>query len=148
MPRGKKENFVSETQQRLCQLAEALGISNRELSRSIGMSDSYIASLSNDITLGVANKISITYPQVNLTWLVTGKGEILIKSAPLDNLHEYILEENRVLKEKNEKLTEENKKLFAEVAVLKERLSQKEQEYAPLGKVAECAVVKPYGLAK
>lgn len=148
MPKGKKGNFVSETQQRLCELADTLGLSNREFSRSIGMSENYIASLSNDISLGVANKILIAYPQVNLMWLVTGKGDKLIKSTSLEALQNYILEENRELKEKNEKLTDEKMNLISEVSMLKERLSQKEQESARFGIVAECADAKPYGLVK
>lgn len=143
MPRGKKGNYVSETQQRLCELADTLGISNREFSRSIGMSENYVASLSNDISLGVVNKILIAYPQVNVVWLVTGKGDRLIKPNSSDAAQDYIIKENRELKEKNEKLTEQNTKLFAEVSVLRYRLSQKEQGYA--GLVAESNGAESYG---
>lgn len=143
MPRGKKGNYVSETQQRLCELADTLGISNREFSRSIGMSENYVASLSNDISLGVANKILIAYPQVNVVWLVTGKGDRLIKPNSSDAAQDYIIKENRELKEKNEKLTEQNTKLFAEISVLRYRLSQKEQGYA--GLVAESNDAESYG---
>ena len=143
MPRGKKGNYVSETQQRLCELADTLGISNREFSRSIGMSENYVASLSNDISLGVVNKILIVYPQVNVVWLVTGKGDRLIKPNSSDAAQDYIIKENRELKEKNEKLTEQNTKLFAEVSVLRYRLSQKEQGYA--GLVAESNDAESYG---
>ena len=143
MPRGKKGNYVSETQQRLCELADTLGISNREFSRSIGMSENYVASLSNDISLGVVNKILIAYPQVNVVWLVTGKGDRLIKPNSSDAAQDYIIKENRELKEKNEKLTEQNTKLFAEISVLRYRLSQKEQGYS--GLVAESNDAESYG---
>ena len=143
MPRGKKGNYVSETQQRLCELADTLGISNREFSRSIGMSENYVASLSNDISLGVVNKILIVYPQVNVVWLVTGKGDRLIKPNSSDAAQDYIIKENRELKEKNEKLIEQNTKLFAEVSVLRYRLSQREQGYA--GLVAESNDAESYG---
>ena len=57
--KGKRDNFKSEIQRRLCMLAEALGISNREFSRKIGKSDNYIASMNIDITVGAVNKMKL-----------------------------------------------------------------------------------------
>lgn len=148
MPKGKTEKFASDMQQRLCELAEVLGKSNREFSRSIGKSDNYVASLNNDITVDVVNKISIVYPQVNILWLVTGKGEKLLKKPAIMDLHDYILNENIQLKEENKKLLEENKSLFAKVSVLEERISQMKKGNAQLGITAESADAEPYGLAK
>lgn len=124
MPKGKTEKFVSDIQQRLCELAEALGKSNREFSRSIGKSDNYIASLHNDITVGVVNKISTVYPQVNIVWLVTGEGDKLIAKPATMDLHDYILKQNSLLIEENKKLAEENKILFAKASVLEDRIAQ------------------------
>ena len=133
MPIGKTEKFVSDMQQRLCKLADALGKSNREFSRSIGKSENYIASLNNDITVGVVNKISTIYPQVNIVWLVTGKGDILCTKPATMDLYDYILKENSQLKEENKKLAEENKKLFAEVSVLEDRILQMKKRVCPPG---------------
>ena len=91
MPIGKTENFTSEIQQRLCELAKALGKSNREFSRSIGKSDNYVASLGNDISLGVVNKISTVYPQVNILWLITGEGDKMLTKPIAVDLQDYIL---------------------------------------------------------
>ena len=148
MPIGKTENFTSEIQQRLCELAEALGKSNREFSRSIGKSDNYVASLRNDITLGVVNKISTVYPQVNILWLVTGEGDKLLTKSITVDLQDYILKENSQLKEENKNLTEENKALFAKVSVLEDRILQMKKEYARLDIAAESADAVPYGLVK
>lgn len=148
MPIGKTEKFASEIQKRLCELADALGKSNREFSRSLGKSDNYIASLRNDITVGVVNKISTIYPQVNIVWLVTGEGDKLIAKSATKDLYDYILRENSLLKEENKKIAEENKTLFAKVAVLEDRIVQMKKEYAHLGIAAESVDVKPYGLVK
>ena len=148
MPVGKTENFTSEIQQRLCELAEALGKSNREFSRSIGKSDNYVASLRNDITLGVVNKILIVYPQVNILWLVTGEGDKLLTKPITVDLQDYILKENSQLKEENKNLAEENKALFAKVSVLEDRISQMKKEYVRWDIAAESADVRPYGLGK
>ena len=148
MPLGKTEKFASDIQQRLCELAEVLGKSNREFSRSIGKSDNYIASLRNDITVGVVNKISTIYPQVNIIWLVTGEGDKLITKPATMDLHDYILKENSQLKEENKKLAEENKALFAKVAVLEDRIVQMKKEHVHPVMAAENADVKSYGLAK
>lgn len=148
MPKGKTEKFVSDIQQRLCELAEVLGKSNREFSRSIGKSDNYIASLNNDITVGVVNKISTVYPQVNIVWLVTGEGDKLIAKPATMDLHDYILNENAQLKEENKKLTDENKSLFAKVSVLEDRISQMKKDNARWGIAAESVDAEPYGLAK
>ena len=148
MPIGKTENFTSEIQQRLCELAKALGKSNREFSRSIGKSDNYVASLGNDISLGVVNKISTVYPQVNILWLITGEGDKMLTKPIAVDLQDYILKENSKLKEENKKLAEENKALFAKVSVLEDRILQMKKEYARWDIAAESADVSPYGLAK
>lgn len=117
MGKGKKDNFSSEMQERLSRLAEALGISNRELSRRIGKSDNYIATMNKDITVGVVNNIYIEFPQVNLLWLITGKGDILLKEPLTEELSDYIQRENKELKS-------ENKELLMEVGRLKGIISE------------------------
>ena len=101
MGKGKKDNFSSEMQERLSKLAKALGVSNREFSRRIGKSDNYIATMNIDITVGVANNIYTAFPQVNLLWLITGKGDILLKEPLTQELSDYLQTENKELKKEN-----------------------------------------------
>lgn len=107
MEKEKKEKLVSEMKQRLIELADSLGVSLREFSRSIGKSESYIASLQKDITVGVLNKISIIYPKTNITWLVTGEGNKLITEDTSVDLVNHLKEEIKDLKKINSELTRE-----------------------------------------
>lgn len=141
MGKGKKDNFTSEMQERLSRLADALGISNRELSRRIGKSDNYIATMNKDITVGVANNIYIEFPQVNLLWLITGKGDILLKEPLTEELSDYIQRENKDLKC-------ENKELLMEVGRLQGVISELKKVDALPGVSADNADAAKLGVAK
>ena len=87
----------SAVRDRLIALCEALELSRREFSISIGRTSTYVTSLNNDITSGVLNDILIIYPQVNIMWLITGKGEKFITPEPTDALFQHLKEENKKL---------------------------------------------------
>lgn len=109
----------SVVRDRLIALCEALDISRREFSISIGRTPTYVTSLNNDITSGVLNDILIRYPQVNLMWLITGKGEIFITQEPTGALFQHLKEENKELKIKNEKLNRELGRLEGQITEMK-----------------------------
>lgn len=61
-------------------LIKAIGISARALEQSIGCSNGVISRCINkgtDISSQWVSKIIDTYPEINPTWLLTGKGEML-----------------------------------------------------------------------
>ena len=109
----------SAVRDRLIALCEALELSRREFSISIGRTSTYVTSLNNDITSGVLNDISITYPQVNIMWLITGKGEKFIAPEPTDALFQHLKEENKELKIRNEELNREIGKLQEQIKEIK-----------------------------
>ena len=100
----EKNVLEMAAKERLQLIIEALGISQREFNRVIGMSESYVSSLRNDITLGVVTKISTAYPQINLEWLVRGEGEILRETTGEASLCDYLIKENKELKAENKEL--------------------------------------------
>lgn len=104
---------------RLIALCEALDLSRREFSISIGRTSTYVTSLNNDITSGVLNDILITYPQVNIMWLITGKGEKFITPDPTNALFQHLKEENKELKTRNEELNRELGRLEGQIAEMK-----------------------------
>ena len=78
---------------------------------------------------------------LNGHWIMTGKGDMLLQSDNNISNSSFILQEYNQLKQ-------ENKELIEEIGKLKERIVQLKKDYAHLGIAAECADVKPYGLAK
>lgn len=109
----------SAVRDRLIALCEALELSRREFSISIGRTSTYVTSLNNDITSGVLNDILIIYPQVNIMWLITGKGEKFITPEPTDALFQHLKEENKELKIRNEELNREIGKLQEQIKEIK-----------------------------
>ena len=116
----------SAVRDRLIALCEALELSRRECSISIGRTSTYVTSLNNDITSGVLNDISITYPQVNIMWLITGKGEKFITPEPTDALFQHLKEENKELKIRNEELNREIGKLQEQIKEIKKHVPEKD----------------------
>ncbi len=104
---------------RLIILCETLGLSRREFSVSIGRAATYVTSLNKDITSGVLNNILIKYPQINIMWIITGKGDILLQEKKSDDLYNHLIEENRELKMRNEELNRELGRLEEKVVEMK-----------------------------
>lgn len=125
------EQKSSAVRDRLIALCEALELSRREFSISIGRTSTYVTSLNNDITSGVLNNILITYPQVNIMWLITGKGEKFITPDPTDALFQHLKEENKELKIRNEELNRE-------IGRLQEQLKETKKD-VPKENDAKCA---------
>ena len=117
-----KEKQPSEMQKRLFALCDALGMSRRQFSKSVGQSAAYLGNLKDDITVGVLNNILATYPQVNMVWLVKGEGEMFIQEPLKEDLSSYIMQENKELKK-------ENKELYAEVVLLRNQIKRMEDNY-------------------
>ena len=139
--KGKRDNFKSEIQRRLCMLAEALGISNREFSRKIGKSDNYIASMNIDITVGAVNNIYTAFPQTNLEFLVTGNGEALKPEPVSEELSSYLKTEKAALKK-------ENRELLIEIGKLQGMLAESKKSSVRQAGHAGCADAKNLKLAK
>lgn len=131
---------------RIEQLIKEVGIGGRAFCRSIGQSDSYNKTIGKSIGTDVVNNILNAYPQVNVIWLVTGKGEMFIEpeqAIAADNhpacyinnnykeMYEEIRKDNKDLRDENRKLREslleemhKNQSLIIENSQLKAKLVQ------------------------
>lgn len=72
---------MSKTVHRIMQLISALNMSARQFDISIGTANGYILRMrKNNASVGsdVIERIIKEYPQVNLVWLITGKGDMFI----------------------------------------------------------------------
>lgn len=108
---------------RIEQLIKEVGIGGRAFCRSIGQSDSYNKTIGKSIGTDVVNNILNVYPQVNVIWLVTGKGEMFIEpeqAIAADNHPAYYINNN--YKEMYEEIRKDNKDLRDENRKLRESL--------------------------
>ena len=70
-------DFVSYTQ-----------LSRRKFQERIGVSNSYIQNISESIGADVMNRISIQFPELNTSWLLTGEGSMLKNTCASSNTAE------------------------------------------------------------
>lgn len=108
---------MSKTINRIIDLIHSLHISARQFDLSIGTANGYTLRMEkNNASVGsdVIERIKEVYPQVNLVWLITGKGSMFIEETkkatktPAE-IEAYINE--RI----NEKISEEKKQLLDEI---------------------------------
>lgn len=120
--------------ERIKSLIQALNISGREFSKSIGQSESWSRTIGKTIGNDIVAKILTTYPNVSIHWLVLGEGEIFKDDNPLLGMfnknYESILEdlrsdnkelrrENQMLRESILEMMERNEKLMVENVTLR-----------------------------
>lgn len=65
---------------RLLDFVAYTGLSRRKFQERINVSNSYIQNISEGIGADIMNRISIQFPDLNTSWLLTGEGE-MIKSS-------------------------------------------------------------------
>lgn len=76
---------MSKTINRIMQLVSSLNMSARQFDISIDAANGYILRMQkNNASVGsdVIERIVKAYPQVNLVWLITGKGDMFIEDHP------------------------------------------------------------------
>ena len=79
---------MSKTIHRIMLVIKNLGISARQFDISIGTANGYILRMQkNNASVGsdVIERIIQLYPQVNLVWLITGKGDMLLEDNKTKN---------------------------------------------------------------
>jgi len=67
----------TSVKERLIQFLKYIGLSQRQFERSIGVGNGYVTNMTGTIGADKLLKIGVEYPQLNLTWLVLGEGEML-----------------------------------------------------------------------
>jgi hypothetical protein len=90
---------MSKTINRIIELISELNLSARQFDISIGTANGYILRMQkNNASVGsdVIERIIKEYPQVNLVWLITGKGDMFIseqaqpKKRSVQEIESYI----------------------------------------------------------
>ena len=70
---------------RLTEFLAHLGIGQLKFEKKVGITRGHVNKISDNVTLKVLNKIEAAYPELNMEWLKTGKGEMLNKSAAVES---------------------------------------------------------------
>ena len=68
--------------ERLISYLKVKGVNNSEFGRSIGVSSSFVSSMRTSIGQDKLERITSVYPDLNIKWLLTGFGKMLIQDTP------------------------------------------------------------------
>ncbi|MFD2823579.1 hypothetical protein ACFS5M_07855 [Lacinutrix iliipiscaria] len=99
-------------------LIKHLGISARQFDISIGTANGYILRMQkNNASVGsdVIERIVKLYPQVNLVWLITGKGDMLLKEKSNEASQSDQAIETYINERLNQKWSSEKKALLEDI---------------------------------
>ena len=73
------EIYCMKTQkERLFAFIKAIGFSVREFERALGVSNGTVGHLSDTLSANIKEKISTNFQQLNIDWLLTGNGNMLV----------------------------------------------------------------------
>lgn len=64
--------------ERLKAFIRYLNISERDFCNSIGVSHAYVSNMKSKINAGTREAIECAYPLLNIEWVLTGRGEMLL----------------------------------------------------------------------
>lgn len=109
---------ISPVKERLMLLSSHFNMSPNEFSLRIGKNRSFVKGITKEVGSDVLRHIYHTFKHVNITWIVTGEGDMIINDSEdinNDSLVFHLKEENRLLKKENNNLIRENAKLQAKL---------------------------------
>ena len=78
----------SNVKERLLAFIKFKGISKNRFETMCGLSKRYVSNISQSISPEVTKKISLTFPDLNMGWVLTGEGDMLSAKtgAPDDSI--------------------------------------------------------------
>lgn len=125
------ENTVKE---RLIAFIWYKGITKNKFEALCGLSKRYVSNISRSISPDVAERISLTFPDLNMGWVMTGEGK-MIKEAP-DQPTETVTIPIDVLR-LNLNLTETIRQQQETIQMLTEMLNQRQGKPPPKRKLPD-----------
>lgn len=118
----ENEQKINQIKQRILQFIDLKNISKREFCKKIGINPSHLgnSNLKSDFSGDILSKILLNYSEVNIEWLILGKGEMLKDADAIPQCSEppvlYKTEDN--IKDKYIEVLEENRELHNELKTL------------------------------
>lgn len=134
-----KEINTGTIRERMKQICILKGISANKLSLDLGMSRDYIRTIRENYSVDLLRKINGIYPDINLMWLITGDGPMVVDNNlekmdfhKLMNLYLQECEKNNTLMEEKNELMQEVLKLKTEVVELMRKQLEKYESQATI----------------
>ena len=135
----EKELTTCTIRERMKQICVLKGISANKLSLDLGMSRDYIRTIRENYSVDLLRKINGIYPDINLMWLITGEGPMVVDNSvekmdfhTLMNLYLQECEKNNTLLEEKNELMQEVLKLKTEVVELMRKQLEKYESQATI----------------
>ncbi|HMM02000.1 MULTISPECIES: hypothetical protein [unclassified Dysgonomonas] len=69
---------------RILAIIDHYGITANKFSEKIGMSRAFVKNMNDEISTKPLRNILLMFPDINIKWLITGEGEMLLENANLD----------------------------------------------------------------
>ncbi|WP_294081301.1 hypothetical protein [Proteiniphilum sp. UBA5384] len=120
-----------DTKDRLKLFVKEKGYGRNKFEELIGISIGYLSTKNETINSDVIEKTKTFFPDLNLDWLITGKGEMVfssIKSNPAEQSIDVVEEEAVEYKNKYLEVLEENRLLRIEIEKLRKIIKIKEEK--------------------
>lgn len=77
-----RRNMETDVKSRIIKFLKYKNISASQFSQQIGASRNYVSSMSKSVQPDKLHSISIQFPELNIEWLLIGKGEMLLIICP------------------------------------------------------------------
>ncbi|MFA5640686.1 MAG: hypothetical protein WC946_09435 [Bacteroidales bacterium] len=130
--------YFSPIKEKILYFADTLNISRREFYRKIQVSRGTLEA-KNGITEEILTKFITTFPEINLEWLILGKGEMLneypsISTPTLTNKQvqhcEKCIEKERIISSQQETIETQKQLIhFLQQKILESKPQEKNRQY-------------------
>lgn len=92
---------------RILAIIDFYGLSANKFSEEIGMSRAFVKNMNDEISTKPLRNILLKYPEINIEWLISGEGEMLLENAnkefkltetiPPNILIDYLKEKDKII---------------------------------------------------
>ncbi len=110
--------------ERMLLICNMKGVSPNKLSQDLGKSRGYIRTISENYTVDLLRSINRIYPDINLMWLITGQGSMVIDTSLESMDFHSLLNLYMAEREKNDRLQQEVSSLKNEIVNLLKKLAE------------------------
>jgi hypothetical protein len=76
----------STVQERLITFIKFKGLTKNKFETMCGLGKRYVSNISKSISPDIAQRISLTFPELNMGWVLAGTGEMLLHDKPKEEV--------------------------------------------------------------